>query len=99
MKVGIVGYAGSGKSTAFHWLTGAKPDPAKAQMGQTGVAKVPDPRLDLLTARFQRSRFAGYTLRLWPAPMGCNRSHHHRKVALEVVVTGKELQLRLLERR
>jgi ribosome-binding ATPase len=53
MKVGIVGYAGSGKSTVFQWLTGAKPDPAKAQMGQTGVAKVPDPRLDLLTARFQ----------------------------------------------
>ena len=53
MKVGIVGYAGSGKSTVFQWLTGAKPDPAKAQMGQTGVAKVPDPRLDLLSARFQ----------------------------------------------
>ena len=53
MKVGIVGYAGSGKSAVFQWLTGAKPDPAKAQMGQTGVAKVPDPRLDLLSARFQ----------------------------------------------
>ena len=53
MKVGLVGYAGSGKSTVFQWLTGAKPDPAKAQMGQTGVAKMPDPRVDLLTARFQ----------------------------------------------
>src|SRR3954468_23194845 len=53
MKVGIVGYAGSGKSTVFQWLTGAKPDPGKAQLGQTGVAKVPDPRLDLFTERFQ----------------------------------------------
>ena len=52
MKVGIVGYAGSGKSTVFQWLTGAKPDPAKAQMGQTGVAKMPDPRLDLLVRPF-----------------------------------------------
>jgi ribosome-binding ATPase len=52
MKVGIVGFAGSGKSTVFQWLTGAKPDPAKAQMGQTGVAKVPDPRLDWLSAKF-----------------------------------------------
>jgi ribosome-binding ATPase YchF (GTP1/OBG family) len=52
MKVGLVGFAGSGKSMVFQWLTGARPDPAKAQLGQTGVAKVPDPRLDLLTARF-----------------------------------------------
>jgi ribosome-binding ATPase YchF (GTP1/OBG family) len=53
MKVGIVGYAGSGKSTVFQWLTGARPDPAKAQMGQTGVAKVPDSRLGLFTERFE----------------------------------------------
>jgi len=53
MKVGIVGFAGSGKSTVFQWLTGARPDPGKAQLGQTGVAKVPDPRLDLLSAKFQ----------------------------------------------
>src|SRR5579872_6078753 len=52
MKVGVVGFAGSGKSTVFQWLTGAKPDPAKAQLGQTGVAKVPDPRLDWLSAKF-----------------------------------------------
>src|SRR5262245_25214558 len=53
MKVGIVGFAGSGKSTVFQWLTGVKPDPGKSQTGQTGIAKVPDPRLDLLSARFQ----------------------------------------------
>jgi ribosome-binding ATPase YchF (GTP1/OBG family) len=53
MKVGIVGFAGSGKSAVFQWLSGAKPDPAKAQLGQTGNAKVPDPRLDLLSAKFK----------------------------------------------
>src|SRR5712692_2224828 len=53
MKVGIVGFSGSGKSTIFQWLTGAKQDPAKAQLGQSGNAKVPDPRLDWLSARFQ----------------------------------------------
>lgn len=52
MKVGIAGFAGSGKSTVFQWLTGAKPDAAKAQMGQTGNAKLPDPRLDWLSAKF-----------------------------------------------
>jgi ribosome-binding ATPase YchF (GTP1/OBG family) len=53
MKVGIAGFSGSGKSTVFQWLTGAKPDAAKAQMGQTGNAKLPDPRLDWLSAKFQ----------------------------------------------
>jgi GTP-binding protein YchF len=52
MKVGIAGFAGSGKSTVFHWLTGVKPDPAKVQSGQTGHAPVPDPRLDWLSSLF-----------------------------------------------
>jgi ribosome-binding ATPase YchF (GTP1/OBG family) len=52
MKVGIAGFAGSGKSTVFQWLTGAKSDAAKAQMGQTGNAKLPDPRLDWLSGKF-----------------------------------------------
>jgi ribosome-binding ATPase len=45
MKMGLVGYAGSGKSTVFEWLTGAKPDPSKVQQGQTAMADVPDARL------------------------------------------------------
>src|SRR5205814_1859535 len=53
MKIGLVGFSGSGKSVAFHWLTGVTPDPAKIQQGQTGMAKVPDPRLDRMSALFQ----------------------------------------------
>ena len=49
MKVGIAGFAGSGKSTVFRWLTGATPDPAKSQTGQLGMAKIPDERLDWLS--------------------------------------------------
>src|SRR5947209_2943044 len=52
MKVGLVGYSGTGKSTVFQWLTGARPDAAKAQLGQTGGANAPDPRLDWLSAKF-----------------------------------------------
>jgi ribosome-binding ATPase YchF (GTP1/OBG family) len=52
MKVGIVGFAGSGKSTVFQWLTGAKPDACKIQTGQTGHARMPDVRLDWLSAKF-----------------------------------------------
>ena len=51
-KVGLVGFSGSGKSTVFHWLTGVAPDPARVQQGQTGMAKLPDPRLDRLSALF-----------------------------------------------
>jgi ribosome-binding ATPase YchF (GTP1/OBG family) len=50
MKMGLVGYAGSGKSTVFEWLTGEKPDPAKVQQGQTAMADVPDERLATIAA-------------------------------------------------
>ncbi|MFL5331229.1 MAG: DUF933 domain-containing protein [Gemmataceae bacterium] len=53
MKVGIVGFAGSGKSTVFRWLTGVAPDPARVQQGQTGIAKIPDARLDRMSALFK----------------------------------------------
>lgn len=53
MKVGLVGFSGSGKSTVFRWLTGVAPDPAKVQQGQTGMAKVPDDRVDQLSAIFK----------------------------------------------
>ena len=53
MKMGLVGYAGSGKSTVFEWLTGEKPDPSKVQQGQTAMADVPDPRLADIAARIK----------------------------------------------
>ena len=53
MKIGLVGFTGSGKSTVFQWLTGVAPDPAKVQQGQTGMAKVPDDRVDKLSAIFK----------------------------------------------
>jgi GTP-binding protein YchF len=45
MRVGIVGFAGSGKSTLFQLLTGTRPDPGKIHAGQVGVATLSDPRL------------------------------------------------------
>ena len=38
MKIGLVGYQGSGKSTLFEWLTGVKPDLAVAHVGQNAMA-------------------------------------------------------------
>jgi ribosome-binding ATPase YchF (GTP1/OBG family) len=48
--MGLVGFAGSGKSTVFEWLTGEKPDAAKVQQGQTAMADVPDERLAKIAA-------------------------------------------------
>lgn len=53
MKIGIAGYAGSGKSTVFHWLTGVAPDPSKSQHGQLGKPDIPDDRLDWLSQHFR----------------------------------------------
>lgn len=52
MKLGLVGFAGSGKSTVFNALTGlAAETGAGAARGKTnlGVVKVPDPRVDALS--------------------------------------------------
>jgi ribosome-binding ATPase YchF (GTP1/OBG family) len=48
MKIGIVGYKGSGKSLLFQWLTGVKPDPALAHASQSATAAIPEPRVEKL---------------------------------------------------
>jgi ribosome-binding ATPase len=68
MKVGIAGFAGSGKSTVFHWLTGAKPDPAKSQHGQVGVARIPDERLTWLAQLFKPKKTTPATLEFLDTP-------------------------------
>jgi len=84
MKIGIVGYAGSGKSTVFQWLTGARPDPAKAQFGQTGIAKVPDPRLDWLSAKFSPKKTTPTTLEFLDTPglLATERKDNPRRLAI-----------------
>jgi ribosome-binding ATPase YchF (GTP1/OBG family) len=45
MKIGIVGYQGSGKSTLFEYLTGTAADPALAHTTQSAMCPVPEPRI------------------------------------------------------
>jgi ribosome-binding ATPase YchF (GTP1/OBG family) len=84
MKVGLVGFAGSGKSTVFEWLTGARPDPAKAQMGQTGVARVPDARLAWLAERFQprKTTYAALEFLDTPGLMPTERRDNPRRLGI-----------------
>jgi ribosome-binding ATPase YchF (GTP1/OBG family) len=84
MKVGIVGYSGSGKTTVFQWLTGVKPDHAKAQLGQTGIARIPDARLDLLSAKFNPRKTTHATLEFLDTPglLAGERRDNPRRLAI-----------------
>ncbi len=84
MKVGLVGYSGSGKSTVFQWLTGAKPDPSKVAMGQTGVAKIPDKRLDLMSAKFnpKKTTFGTMDFLDTPGVMADERRDNPRRLGI-----------------
>src|SRR5262245_52514709 len=53
MKIGIVGYQGSGKSTLFHWLTGEAPNPSLSHTIQSAMATIPDPRVAQLCEIYQ----------------------------------------------
>jgi GTP-binding protein YchF len=57
MKIGLVGLPKSGKTTLFNLLTGAgiatsRYDGGRAEL-HTGIARVPDPRVDRLSALFR----------------------------------------------
>lgn len=97
MKVGIAGFSGSGKSTVFHWLTGVKPDAAAAQRGQVGMAKIPDERLDWLSAQFKPKKTTPATIEFLDTPglMPTERRDNPRRLGilreadgLLVVLTG-----------
>lgn len=68
MRVGIVGFSLSGKSTLFQALTGVQPDPASAMKGQMGIAKVADPRLTFLSAMFKPKKETPATVEFVDTP-------------------------------
>jgi ribosome-binding ATPase YchF (GTP1/OBG family) len=68
MKVGIVGFAGSGKSTVFQCLTGVKSDPAASQRGQIGMAKIRDERLEWLSDHFRPKKTTPATIEFLDTP-------------------------------
>lgn len=75
MKVGLVGYQGSGKSTVFELLTGVSPDPGKVHSGQLGVAVVPDDRLNRLADLYQPKKLTPAKIELLDTP-GLSRTRH-----------------------
>jgi hypothetical protein len=97
MKVGLVGYAGSGKSTVFQWLTGVAPDPAAQNRGQVGTTDVPDERLAWLSQLFKpkKTTYAKLEVVDTPGLLTTDRKDNPRRLSilreadgLVIVLTG-----------
>ena len=93
MKLGLVGYQGSGKSTLFELLTGVKPDPAKAHLGQLGTAVVPDPRFDRLVALFKPKKVSPARIELFDTPGLDRKAHEANAQRLGVIRESNALVL------
>lgn len=74
MKIGIVGYQGSGKSSLFQWLTGVAADPSQAHTGQAASAIVTDARVPRLADIYQPKKITQASLNLVDTP-GLSRDH------------------------
>ncbi len=74
MKIGLVGYQRSGKSSLFTWLTGVEADPSMAHTAQTAMATVPDSRVDQLCGIYSPKKVTLASLEIVDTP-GLSRQH------------------------
>ena len=68
MKIGLVGYQGSGKSTLFGWLTGVPADPALSHTTQSAMATVPDERIESLCEIYHPKKVTKAALEIVDTP-------------------------------
>ena len=84
MKIGIIGYQGSGKSSLFHWLTGESPDPVLVHKTQSAMAIVPEPRVHDLCQIYHPKKVTMATLEMVDTP-GLSRSHEGSATRLAMI--------------
>ena len=91
MRVGLVGFAGSGKSTLFQLLTGTASDPGKVHSGQVGVAVLADPRLDFLASLHSPKKVTPATVEFLDTPGLIPGTHGDNPQRLAVIREGDAL--------
>jgi ribosome-binding ATPase len=91
MRVGIVGFAGSGKSTLFQLLTGTAPDPGRIHSGQAGVATLSDSRLDFLASLHKPKKITPASVEFLDTPGLMPGSHADNPQRLALIREGDAL--------
>lgn len=91
MRVGLVGFAGGGKSTLFQLLTGTVSDPGKVHSGQVGVAVLADPRLDFLASLHNPKKVTPATVEFLDTPGLMPGTHGDNPQRLAVIREGDAL--------
>lgn len=84
MKIALVGYQGSGKSTLFQFLTGIAPDPALAHTLQSAMAPVGDSRIEPLCKVYVPKKITIASLEIVDSP-GLSRSHEGNAARLSTL--------------
>lgn len=84
MKIGLVGYQGSGKSSLFQWLTGTQPDLALVHKSQSAMCVVPEPRIDQLCKIYHPKKVTQAALEIVDTP-GLSRSHEGSAAKLAMI--------------
>lgn len=74
MKIGLVGYSGSGKSSLFSWLSGVAPDPSAVNASQSAMVMIPEPRLEELSRIYHPKKVTYASMEIVDTP-GLNRDH------------------------
>ena len=68
MKIVIVGYQGSGRSSLFHWLTGEVPDPSLSHSLHSAMATIPEPWINGLCDVYQPKKITRAALQVVDTP-------------------------------
>ncbi|MEE9602204.1 MAG: GTPase, partial [Thermoguttaceae bacterium] len=84
MKIGLVGYQGSGKSTLFEWLTSVPADPAKTHTGQSAMAPIPEPRIQQLVDIYHPKKVVVASIEVVDTP-GLSRTHEGNATRLALI--------------
>src|ERR1700722_8825942 len=84
IKIGIVGYQGSGKSSLFEWLTGVAADPALAHVSQSAMAPAPDARVEPLCGVYKPKKVTLASLELVDTA-GLSRTHEGNATRLSLI--------------